>query len=195
MPERTTNLGTAAVPVWNVETLRAHMTALLDAFDVRMTERHTAADKAIKTAFEAQTTAMQAAFTAQREAVTTAFLSQKEAVNAALAAADRAVLKAELASEKRFESVNEFRGTLADQQRTLMPRAEAEAILRSLEVKLDSAVGTLTEKIETISKAQLATVSLGSGVQFGWQYSVAIIGFILAVLGIVGWFLGKSAVR
>src|ERR1700675_2500695 len=109
MVEKKTALAPAAVPVWNVDTLRAHLVALLESFDVRMTERHLAADKAIQTAFEAQTTAMQAAFTAQREAVTTAFQSQKEAVAAALAAADRAVLKTEAASDKRFESVNEFR--------------------------------------------------------------------------------------
>jgi hypothetical protein len=191
MPEKPSDLAAAAVPVWNVETLRAHVMALLEAFDVRMTERHAAADKAIKTAFEAQTTAMQAAFTAQREAVTTAFLSQKEAVNAALAAADRAVLKAELASEKRFESVNEFRGTLADQQRTLMPRAEAEAVIKALETRLDSAVATLAEKIESLTKLQIVSGGIKSGVQFGWQYSIAIIGLILTILGIASWFLGK----
>jgi len=54
------------------------------------------------------------------------FEAQGKAVDAALAAAKEAVTKAEIASEKRFESINEFRGTLADQQRTLMPRTEAE---------------------------------------------------------------------
>jgi hypothetical protein len=187
MPDKSIDLATAAVPVWNVETLRAHLVALLDAFDVRMTERQVAADKAITTAFEAQTTAMQAAFTAQREAVTTAFQSQKEAVNAALAAADRAVVKEELASDKRFESVNEFRETLADQQRTLMPRAETESIVKAIEARLDSAVATLSDKIDTISKLQIGATGVKAGVQFGWQYAVAIIGFILAVLGIVSW--------
>ena len=52
------------------------------------------------------------------------FNASKEAVQFALAAAEKAVIKAETAAEKRFESVNEFRNTLKDQQATLLPRAE-----------------------------------------------------------------------
>ena|SRR5580693_1783506 len=181
-----------AVPVWNVETLRAHITSLLEAFDKRMEERHNAAERAIKVAFEAQNTAMQAAFAAQREAVTTAFLSQKEAVNAALAAADRAVLKAELATEKRFEAVNEFRATLADQQRTLMPRSEAEAITKALEAKLDAIAKNLTDKIDGIAKTQIALGGVKVGEKFGWQYSVAIIGLLLSILGIIAYLKSQT---
>lgn len=39
--------------------------------------------------------------------------------------AERAVTKAEAASEKRFDAVNEFRAQLKDQQNLLIPRAEA----------------------------------------------------------------------
>lgn len=42
-------------------------------------------------------------------------------------AQQEAILKADLATEKRFESVNEFRSTLKDQQLTFLPRAESEA--------------------------------------------------------------------
>jgi ABC-type transporter Mla subunit MlaD len=72
----------------------------------------------------------------QEKAVLTALTAQKEAVSSALAAADRAVAKAETASEKRFESVNEFRGSLADSARLLMPRSEVEQIVKSLEGKI-----------------------------------------------------------
>jgi hypothetical protein len=68
-----------------------------------------------------------------REYVDTRFEAQKEAVTAALAAADRAVNKAELASEKRFDSVNEFRAALNDSARLLMPRAEAEQRMLTIE--------------------------------------------------------------
>src|ERR1700731_1374035 len=44
--------------------------------------------------------------------------------------------KAVSASKKRFESVNEFRGSLADSARLLMPRLEVEQIVRSLEGKI-----------------------------------------------------------
>ncbi len=181
----------AAVPVWNVETLREYVLSLFRGMDSRLTERHESEDKAVNVAFTAQTTAMQAAFTAQKEAVTIAFLSQKEAVTAALAAADRAVIKAELASEKRFESVNEFRSTLADQQRTLMPRAEAEAIVKGLDSKLDSMSKVLTEKIEGLARAQVSNAALREGAKDGWQYAVAVIGLLFTVLGIFTFVMSR----
>lgn len=52
------------------------------------------------------------------------------------AAAQEAVLKAEMASEKRFEGVNEFRAQLADQQRTFIPRIEAEQRIGALETTI-----------------------------------------------------------
>lgn len=53
------------------------------------------------------------------------FDAQEKAVAAALAAAKEAVVKAEAASEKRFDSVNEFRNTLKDQTATFITRGEA----------------------------------------------------------------------
>ena len=63
---------------------------------------------------------------AKEQRDTERFQAQCEMTALALTAADRAVTKAETATEKRFESVNEFRSTLSDQSRTLMPRAESE---------------------------------------------------------------------
>jgi hypothetical protein len=74
------------------------------------------------------------------------FLSAEKAVQAALTAADKALAKAEMASERRFEGVNEFRGTLADQSATLLPRAEYKAEYSSMLDKLTS----LTSRVETI---------------------------------------------
>lgn len=96
---------------WTLDTIRV----LIESNDLRYSQR----------------------FQAQSEALSAAFSAQQNAVNAALSAADRAVSKAELASEKRFESVNEFRQSLNDQSRLLMPRAEAEERLRSLKELID----------------------------------------------------------
>jgi hypothetical protein len=48
------------------------------------------------------------------------FDAQEKAVAAALAAAKEAVIKAEVATEKRLEGVNEFRQSLEDQQKTFV---------------------------------------------------------------------------
>jgi len=60
------------------------------------------------------------------------FAAAKEQVTLALTAAEKAITKAEMASDKRFEGVNEFRGLLADQQRSLVPRAEYEVQHKAL---------------------------------------------------------------
>ena len=85
-------------------------------------------------------------------------------------AQERAVSKAETAAEKRFDAVNEFRSTLADQQRTLMPRVEAELHFA---------------RLATVEKAVGALQSRGSGVSAGWGYAFGVAMFILAVVTVV----------
>lgn len=102
------------------------------------------------------------------------FVAQRQAVDAALAAADRAVLKAEAAAEKRFEGVNEFRGQLADQQRTLMPRSEAEIRL-----------SVLSDRMSAVEKAVLQVSSRGIGAKDAWGWVVGVIGFVLSVLALL----------
>lgn len=90
---------------------------------------------------------LQQRFDAQQLAIQDALVAQEKSVSAALTAADRAVAKAEVASEKRFDSVNEFRATLADQANGLMPRGEAEAKLASINDRIVE-LSRLTERNE-----------------------------------------------
>jgi len=113
-------------------------------------------------------------FRAAEEAVRAALAAQEKAVAAALGAAERAVLKAEAAAEKRFESVNEFRGSLSDQASLLMPRSEAQVELRNLREKIE----VLTLKVEAMS-------GKSAGYSAGWLIllgAVALLGNILALL-------------
>jgi hypothetical protein len=105
-----------------------------------------------------------------REYVDVRFDAQEKAVSAALAAAKEAVTKAESASEKRFESINEFRGTLSDQARTLMPRAEAEAQFK-----------VLNEKLEAINARLSARENQSQGLAAGWGYVVGFVGVATAI--------------
>jgi len=144
---------------WTIATAMEHFKALLDASDKRHEQQTASALRVSETGF-----------TQQREAVNTAFAAQKEAVNAALAAADRAVQKAESAAERRFESVNEFRGTLADQQRNLIPRAEVVVMLTAM-----------TEKVDAVRKQMDTLQAERAGIKGGWGYAVGLIGLLLAV--------------
>lgn len=65
------------------------------------------------------------------------FEAMDEKTSLALTSSKEAVTKAEIATEKRFDAVNEFRGTLSDQAATLLPRAEANARFGSYDEKLE----------------------------------------------------------
>jgi len=94
------------------------------------------------------------------------FKATDERTNLALISSEKAVAKAEIATEKRFDAVNEFRGQLKDQAATLMPRAE-----------VDTRFNALAEKIESIKT--------GSVVQSRWTFDKV----IMVAIAIVGWAL------
>jgi small-conductance mechanosensitive channel len=98
------------------------------------------------------------------------FKDSQMAVEAALNAAKEAVAKAEAASEKRFESVNEFRAQMGDQQRTLMPRSEAELRMSGIETHL-------TELSRIISGRNAEQ----KGSREVWGYVVGVAGILIAV--------------
>jgi hypothetical protein len=109
-----------------------------------------------------------------REYVDMRFEMAERATSAALAAQERAVNKAEVATEKRFESVNEFRATLADSARLLMPRSEAEQSFR-----------VLAEKNDVLAKRLDARDAQGQGLNQGWLILVALI----SVASSIGMFI------
>lgn len=65
------------------------------------------------------------------------FRAADEKTSLALAASDKALTKAEAATERRFESVNEFRDTLRDQAGTFITRAEVNAKNSAYDDKLE----------------------------------------------------------
>lgn len=67
---------------------------------------------------------MEHRFQAQEKSIDAGLVAQRAAIDAALAAADKATTKAEVATELRFQSVNEFRAQLSDQAATFMTRNE-----------------------------------------------------------------------
>lgn len=92
------------------------------------------------------------------------FNAQEKAVAAALAAAKEAVVKAEAAAEKRFESVNEFRQQLNDNQARLMTKDEAALRFLPLEERL---------KLLETHQIQMTSETAGKG-------------WVWGVLGVVG---------
>jgi len=100
-------------------------------------------DKRYEQRFIAQEGAREVALTRVDKEFHEHLQSVREETRAALNAADKAILKQEEATEKRFDSVNEFRGQLSDQAQTFMPRKESEVKMDALTEKIDVAADRL----------------------------------------------------
>jgi hypothetical protein len=140
---------------WTLSTLKEYLEGVLTAHDRRYEQR----------------------FEDQKQAVNTAMAAAEKAVQAALSAADQAVRKAETASERRFDSVNEFRLTLSDQQRTLWPRAEGEKLLE-----------VVNERLTLISARLDRLEGQGMGKGAGWAAAAAVVALVaMAMTLLKGW--------
>lgn len=113
-------------------------------------------------------------FDAQERANAIALAAVEKANQVALAAAEKAVLKAENAAERRFESQNEFRGTLSDQARTLMPRAEVEALVLGI-----------NDKLKRLDDSQIANAGKGAGIGAIVSYLFAVAGIAVAIAAVL----------
>lgn len=106
------------------------------------------------------------------------FNAQEKATVAALASSEKAIDKAEMANEKRFESVNEFRKTLADQTSTFITRTEAEA-----------ATGRNAERITDLTTRIDKSEGKGAGLNAGWIYALGALAAIGTIFSLVVVFL------
>ncbi len=106
--------------------------------------------------------------------------SQDKAVSSALETSEKAIIKAESATERRFEGVNEFRQTLADQASTLMPRAEYTVQHDALRAQ----VAGIDRHVSKLQSDQLSLSARGGGMKETWGYVIAVIGLIIAMLAV-----------
>jgi hypothetical protein len=98
-----------------------------------------AAERAyLETNIESLRRTFEAQITAQKNALDAALVASTGALNAALNASEKAISKADIANEKRFESINEFRGQMADQQRTLVTQTEVNFRFIAVDKALDA---------------------------------------------------------
>lgn len=154
-------------PTWNIDSLKVYLEALIHANTERIGAVIEANDKRNRDRYEENHYFVKA----QAE-------WSQEALKAALAASERAILKVETNTNARFDSVNEFRGTLSDQQRLLIPRSEAEFRINSLE-----------QQIRAIASRQDIQEGGKRGSHEGWGWAAAVVGLIIAVVTIAARFL------
>jgi hypothetical protein len=102
------------------------------------------------------------------------FSDMDTALRAAMTASEKAILKAEHATERRFEAVNEFRSTLSDQANQFITRSEAEA-----------ATERNTERIQELTDRINRSEGRGAGLGAGWGYLVGAVGAVAAVVAVI----------
>jgi hypothetical protein len=183
---------------WTLETLREYVQQVLHNNSVNNDNRFTAITREMESNTITLRSHITEAITALRENV----LAQKEAVALAMQAADRAVTKAEIANEKRFESVNEFRASLADTSRLQMPRSETESLIKALNEKndsahkamadrLDASIKSMNDKIDSLNELIVASEGRHSGMQSGWGYAFGAFGLLVAVATVIITLMAK----
>lgn len=96
------------------------------------------------------------------------------------AAQMEAIAKAETATEKRFESVNEFRAQLSDTIANFLPREVADAQIGELRQQLTS----LTNRFNTMVGADTGAASARAGLTANAMAWIAGLGLLVAVLSI-----------
>lgn len=155
----------------------------------------------------------------QTKAIEAARLAAEKAVEAALSAAEQAVAKAEIASDKRFESVNEFRAQLGDQARTFMGRDESisrherttemiagqtaryetetrllrerfEGEIKTLRDRHDTDIGSLMARHEADMKVVNSRLDTNAGRSVGIDKAW---GYLIAAAGLVATIVGLIA--
>lgn len=155
--------------------IKEHILSVIESNDKRYTEHFSNLEKLVDLGS-----------TDQKEAVSAAFKAQQEAVNAALAAAKEAVNKAETAAEKRFASVNEFRSTLSDQQKNLLPRIEAETKFEYYTKSIDK----LYNEIAILREYKSAGKGKEEGIKDVWGIIAGVVGICIAMCALLLGFFG-----
>lgn len=149
---------------WTVDTLRYHIDRQIQDLKDLMDERETNYSIALAKALHSTEKAVilsEETFT--KEIAGQVAQVQKENV-LAFKNSDLAIGKAEKATEKRFDSVNEFRQTLTDQSSTFMPRAEVELGNQRI-----------LERLQDLSDRYKYLEGRGSGINVAWLYGLGVV--------------------
>jgi hypothetical protein len=95
------------------------------------------------------------------------------AINAAITASKEAISKAEISTEKRFDTVNELRSSLNELTNKMMPRPEVETAIKAIDGKVDMA----SSRIDQMTGAEKHSDKASSNI-------ISIIAIVIA--GLVG---------
>lgn len=159
---------------FTVDTLQTLVNSVLNERDRRYEQRFIAQEQAVKLALD------------RVDKEFHEHLAQVRAeTHAALDAADKAIAKAEAATEKRFESVNEFRAQLSDQTRTFMPRAESIQRHEQTAEKVAALENRHSADVALINSRLDLNTGRGIGIEKGWSLLIGLAGLVGGIIAII----------
>ena len=128
-------------------------------------------------------------FKAQEAAVAAALVSQERMTTNAFASSEKAIQKAETSQTIYNERSNEFRGQLADQAKTLIPRTEAENHFRGYDEKLEDLKRSIADLRESRSSSAGRSLMANEGsLHSMWEkgnmivVGLALVGMIVTIV-------------
>jgi len=138
---------------WSIDTLYVHLSRIVEDLDKR-----TSLD-----------------VNGKFQLLNTALLAIEKSAAAALAASEKAVSKAEISSERRFESTNEWRSTVQDLIKDTISRKEVD---QRIEMVNKETAG-IASRLDRIEAGRL-------GLQAGWGILISVITVAgLVIFGVV----------
>jgi hypothetical protein len=135
--------------------------------DVRVVETQQSPLSALKELIELRLRHIESAISEMKDGPDQ--FSRKSLVDLMMKDGQEAIAKAEIAAEKRFDSVNEFRAQLADQQANFITRQETNIRFDAVNQKLDGAI-----------QLQQATVGRTGGFNAAWGALAVVLGLLFA---------------
>jgi hypothetical protein len=152
--------------VWTVESLYTHFSRIIKDLDKQTGSRFKASNQIS---------------IARKEAINIAIKSVESTASAAQQASEEAVKKAEAASEKRFDSVNEFRKTLTDQATFFATKEEMENRFKTNADKIAELVAWRGR----IEGREMGKGEATTSRQVGREFIVTLIMALIAVAAVV----------
>jgi len=182
--------------VWTLYSIFEHFTTLLQETDLRYNQRFIAQEKAMQVALDEKQKEIDTAFRSHEKLTESQFKAIEEKAELSYNGLDKkidvsnetqkgnqpkhnknsnnkAIEKVEIATEKRFESVNEFRQTLSDQTKTFITRSEAM-----------QAVGSNVEKIDDLKSRMDRLEGRSGGTNASWMMIVQTVAMVAGLIAI-----------
>jgi len=138
--------------------LKEFLLGIINERERKYDQRFASLDKAVYDGAMAVKEALQSANATTKDALASAYAATKDA----LAAANGNIATASASVDKRFESVNEFRAQLADQQETFARKADVDGMMGAFEkafLKTESSIEKRFEAFNTSIERRFDSVN------------------------------------